>query len=1164
MTARLPLYCLLTLIFFIPQKLHSQWGYSSRIDSLVNLVTDSTVSLLVRELSGDTTIMLGGSVDSIMSRHSYHSDNPKAAQFILEKFQSYGLDARIQDYDANGQNVIATLEGDVYPNKQYIICGHYDSQPSGSLAPGADDNASGTVGVLEAARVLSNESCDYTIKFIAFDEEEQGLIGSKAYADSAFALGHDIQAVINLDMIAWDSNNDGELSLASNFGSMGLFSDYIEIIRLYEPGLSPHLIYITASDHASFWNKGWDALLAIEEYPFDFNSYYHTTSDLFQYLNIDYFAQMARGAISVLATLAYEYEMELQHDPVASSIYTESLAVPLVAGSGYPVAAGENGPKLWYRLDGGDFYSLPAVNTMADTFYFDFPVFSPGQKIEYYFAVQESNGEFVSTLPPGGRGVSPPGSEPGGDYYSFYVLNDTTSQFAHQSLPQSIPTNITSLYPIDIPVTARIHDINVTLSIGHTYPRYLKIFLVHPDGTQIELSTGNGFNYDNYTSTVFDDEASEFIHQDQSPFSGAYRPEEPLATFDERNLYGEWKLKIHNSSSYSGTLSGFSIQATYTDKYYFVDSAVAQSGHGMSWDSAFNKISEAFDRIPGPGNRVFIKPGTYHEDLEVRSNGEVVVPVATGVSVHEGDTVKFTSPADLSGIELEYNPGEYYVLVYRSSYSNNGCFRVKEVDDANGFLIAGGADFVGETGLIGDTNSLSAAVIRPVVYERSPGHDGSDRVVVDALQSDTIFTIFYIGDPIGDGSTDAWPADANLIRGIDFTNSAEGSGIHLQSSSFNVISGGRIYETNGAGIYINGNEERPSKYNIICENEIFNTPFEGIYVGAGGMPPSNNHAHFTHIIDNEIYTVDGSSLAQIENAIDLKEYNYGTVVDGNLLRDIDLVTAGNGAIDIRKGQQNALVYGNTFHNIGVIHSGTGAVIQVYADNQSVAIFNNVIYRSAPEEDGLYAFRLDGTSHTNSAVFHNTVFNLNNGLLLEDYGADPDFTVSNNIISINNEFFTNWGTGGRFEVSHNLFTEDPTPESWMHYYGSPGRQVGDPGFADTLTGDLNITIFSDKAINKGLIMGDFQLYDRAGNERYMQGPDLGAFELGGKLVWTGALDTDWFTPGNWSANSVPDTNSNVVIQPAANSPLLQGQNTEVSGVIILEGAGLTIGAALETR
>ncbi len=1164
MTARLPLYCLLTLLFLIPPKLHAQWGYSPRIDSLVNLVTDSTVSLLVRELSGDTTIMLGGSVDSIMSRHSYHSDNPKAAQFILEKFQSYGLDARIQDYDANGQNVIATIEGDVYPNKQFIICGHYDSRPSGSPSPGADDNASGTVGVLEAARVLSNESCDYTIKFIAFDEEEQGLIGSEAYADSAFALGHDIQAVINLDMIAWDSNNDGELSVASNYASTDLFSDYIEIIRLYEPELSAHLITINASDHASFWNKGWDALLAIEVYLFDFNSHYHTTSDLFQNLNIDYFAKMSRAAISALATLAYEYEMELHHDPVGSAIYTDKLTVALVAASEYSLATGENGPRLWYRVDGGDFYSLPAVSTVADTFWFDLPVFSPGQKIEYCFAVQDSSGEFVSTSPPGGRGLSPPGSVPGGDYYSFYVLNDTTNQFAHQSLPQSIPTNITSLYPIDIPVTARIHDINVTLSIGHTYPRYLNIFLVHPDGTQIELSTGNGYDLNNYINTVFDDEGSLFIHQDRPPFSGIYRPEEPLSAFDEKMLSGEWKLKVHNSGSNTGTLSAFSIEATYTDRYLFVDSALAQSGHGMSWDSAFNSVSEAMNKIPGPGSRVFIKPGTYHEDLVVRSSGEVVVPVATGVSVHQGDTVRLSSPADLSGIDLDNNPGEYYALIYRSSYSNNGCFRVKKVDDANDFLIAEGADFVDETGLTGDTNSLSAAVVRPVVYERFPGQEGSGRVIVDALQSDTIFTILYIGDPIGDGSTDAWPADANFIKGIDLTNSAEGSGIHLQSSSFNVISGGRIFETNGAGIYINGNEERPSKYNIICENEIFNTPFEGIYVGAGGMPPYNNYAHFTHIIDNEIYTVNGSSLAQIENVIDLKEYNYGNVVDGNLLRDIDLVTAGNGAVDIRQGQQNALVYGNTFHNIGVSHTGTGAVIQVYADNQSVAIFNNVIYRSAPEEDDLYAFRLDGTSHTNSAVFHNTVFNLNNGLLLEDYGTDPDFTVSNNIISINNEFFTNWGTGGRFEVSHNLFPEDPTPESWMHYYGSPGRQVGDPGFADTLTGDLNITIFSDKAINKGLIMGDFQLYDRAGNKRYLQGPDLGAFELGGKLVWTGAVDTDWFSPGNWSANTVPDTNSNVVIQPAVNSPLLQGQNTVVSGLIILEGSGLTIGAVLETR
>ena len=129
------------------------------------------------------------------------------------------------DYRSTGRNVLATKTGTKYPNRQYIICAHYDDMPSGALAPGADDNGSGTCAVLEAARLLAPFSFDYTIIFVAFDEEEQGLIGSHAYADTAYNKGDSILGVFNYDMIAWDGNNDYAYSIYSNSNSVG-FSNY--------------------------------------------------------------------------------------------------------------------------------------------------------------------------------------------------------------------------------------------------------------------------------------------------------------------------------------------------------------------------------------------------------------------------------------------------------------------------------------------------------------------------------------------------------------------------------------------------------------------------------------------------------------------------------------------------------------------------------------------------------------------------------------------------------------------------------------------------------------------------------------------------------------------------------------------------------------------------
>ena len=173
------IFTLITAIF-LAASLNAQVAYSPLVDSLINEVTETGISTLLEQLSGEVPVLIGGVEHTIVTRHSNTSDNAMAALWIKEQFEDMGLATEYHTFNSNGENVVATITGSEYPDKQYIICAHYDDMPSGNLAPGADDNASGVVGVLEAARLLKDFDLKYTVKFIAFDEEEQGLIGPVA------------------------------------------------------------------------------------------------------------------------------------------------------------------------------------------------------------------------------------------------------------------------------------------------------------------------------------------------------------------------------------------------------------------------------------------------------------------------------------------------------------------------------------------------------------------------------------------------------------------------------------------------------------------------------------------------------------------------------------------------------------------------------------------------------------------------------------------------------------------------------------------------------------------------------------------------------------------------------------------------------------------------
>ncbi len=204
-------------------------------------------------------------------------------------------------------NVVATLPGTTDPDEIYIICGHYDSisQMPETYAPGADDNGTGTVGVIEAARVLKAYDFESTLRFVCFSREEQGLVGSGAYAREARARGDSIVAALNFDMIGYVDAAPEELDVIYNGISGWLADEYEAAATLYVPDLDIVKKYATyvGSDNSSFWDYNYPSFCGIEDSPLH-NPYYHRTTDRVSTLDFEFYTDVVRAAVASLAELA--------------------------------------------------------------------------------------------------------------------------------------------------------------------------------------------------------------------------------------------------------------------------------------------------------------------------------------------------------------------------------------------------------------------------------------------------------------------------------------------------------------------------------------------------------------------------------------------------------------------------------------------------------------------------------------------------------------------------------------------------------------------------------------------------------------------------------------------------------------------------------------------
>jgi len=217
--------------------------------------------------------------------------NQEARLYLQDQFAAMGLNVTTQ---GSYLNVIGELPGLETPEKIYIICGHYDHVGGGSM-PGGDDNASGTAGVLEAARVLSQYRFESTIRFIGFNAEEDGLLGSTDYVNNVVVpAGENIAGVINLDMIlrpGWDNDPDAVIDIDVTTSRETVYTDWANTFAAaagaYVPSLTVQHYRPSKgwgySDHAPFITAGYPAFLLIENSAPELwggaNIYYHTSED---------------------------------------------------------------------------------------------------------------------------------------------------------------------------------------------------------------------------------------------------------------------------------------------------------------------------------------------------------------------------------------------------------------------------------------------------------------------------------------------------------------------------------------------------------------------------------------------------------------------------------------------------------------------------------------------------------------------------------------------------------------------------------------------------------------------------------------------------------------------------------------------------------------------
>ncbi len=293
---------------------------------------DPDIATLVNNVSRQQLFGYVQTLESFGTRHSLSEPNRPdfgvgaARNWIFDEFQRVGggrLQVAYDDFNLNynglvtiQQNVVATLPGaGAYPGVIALIA-HYDSRTldvadGNSLAPGANDNASGVALLLEAARLLSSRTWNQTIVFIAFAAEEQGTVGSFNYVQEAMLNGMLFDAVINNDIVGGRPGIPQSVRVFApgphTSPSSHLARYMQQVAQFYLPSFGLDMQYDLDrpdrySDHREFINVGAAAIRLTESV--EDPSTQHTSRDTSEKLDYEYLAKVVQLNVATAATIA--------------------------------------------------------------------------------------------------------------------------------------------------------------------------------------------------------------------------------------------------------------------------------------------------------------------------------------------------------------------------------------------------------------------------------------------------------------------------------------------------------------------------------------------------------------------------------------------------------------------------------------------------------------------------------------------------------------------------------------------------------------------------------------------------------------------------------------------------------------------------------------------
>ncbi len=255
-----------------------------------------------------------------------------AAEYIETALQAagYAVSSQVFSVQATGvRNLEAILEGHSPAEDIVVIGAHYDTVPG---SPGANDNGSGVAALLEIARLLAGEPLARSLRFVAFVNEEAPFfyskeMGSYRYADRARERGEKISAMLSLETIGYYADARGSqrypspvyawfypdtanfIGFVGNLKSRRLVRRCLGSFRRHaafpsEGVAAPgNMLGIHWSDHWSFWQAGFPALMVTDTALFRY-PHYHAATDTPERIDYDRLARVVSGLAAVTADLA--------------------------------------------------------------------------------------------------------------------------------------------------------------------------------------------------------------------------------------------------------------------------------------------------------------------------------------------------------------------------------------------------------------------------------------------------------------------------------------------------------------------------------------------------------------------------------------------------------------------------------------------------------------------------------------------------------------------------------------------------------------------------------------------------------------------------------------------------------------------------------------------